>query len=90
MASLTSKTMTIIPITSEKKGSKHDPKIHVCLGEFLEDGIVNWAKVEQIRCVSKLRVSYPWKKLKNHKVPGHLMDRIDEAIIRLYTKPAKK
>lgn len=83
-----SKTMTVIPITSEKANSKHNPQIHVRLGELLEDGIVNWAKVEQIRCVSKLRVTYPAKSknYKNLRLPSNLMDDIDKATIRLYVK----
>lgn len=86
-----SKTMTIIPITSEKPGSRHNPDIHVRLGELLEDGIVNWAKVEQIRCVSKLRVTYPAKSknYKNTKLSPDQMDEIDKRIKRLYTKPTK-
>lgn len=88
-ASQKSKTITVIPITSEKPGSYHNKNIHVPLEELLEDGVVNWAKVEQIRCVSKLRVSYPNKPLKVKKVPPELMNKIDGLIISLYTKPVK-
>lgn len=85
-----SKNVTVIPITSEKIGSRHDPNIHVCLGELIEDGIVNWAKIEQIRCVSKMRVNYSRKRLKNRRVPDELMDRIDDVIKNLYTKKNDK
>jgi mRNA interferase MazF len=80
-------TMTIIPITSEKAGSTHNRNIHVLLGELLEDGIVNWAKVEQVRAVSKLRVRpIPKKKYKTSKLSPAQLDEIDGAIMRLYTK----
>ncbi|WP_003545442.1 type II toxin-antitoxin system PemK/MazF family toxin [Desulfotomaculum nigrificans] len=85
-----STTVTVIPITSQKPNSKHNPYLHVNMGELLEDGIVNWAKVEQIRSVSKLRVKYPLSKYKTTKVPPELMDEIDKAIVRLYTKNRNK
>jgi len=80
-------TMTIIPITSEKPGSTHNQNIHVLLGELLDDGIVNWAKVEQIRAVSKLRVgTISRQRYKAAKLSPPQMDEIDRAIMRLYTK----
>jgi mRNA interferase MazF len=80
-------TMTVIPITSEKAGSTHNKNIHVLLGELLEDGIVNWAKVEQIRAVSKLRVRpIPRTKYKVSRLFPAQLDEIDRAIVRLYTK----
>jgi mRNA interferase MazF len=80
-------TMTIIPITSAKAESNHNKNIHVGLGELLEDGIVNWAKVEQIRAVSKLRVRpIPKKRYKTSNLSPAQLDEIDRAITRLYTK----
>lgn len=96
-----SKTMTVIPLTScsinnpddrrSQKNKCNEKKIssfplHVDLGELLTRGTKTIAKVEQIRAISKLRVSRINKSdYRRDRVPGPLLDKINEAIL-VYTK----
>jgi len=91
-------TVTVVPMTSQKadKVDKDEHRdYHVNLGEHLEDNTVSIIKVEQIRAVSKLRVRplnlrTPTKEYKTDKLTDDQLDKLDEAIIRLYTRRLKE
>lgn len=88
-------TVTVAPLTSQKpdKQVKEQHRdYHVTLGEHLEEGTISIIKVEQIRAVSKLRVQPMRLQTKNRtyktdKLTAEQLDQLDQAIVRLYTRP---